>query len=169
MNRILVLGCGGAGKSSFSVLLGEKLDIPVIHLDAYYWKDGWVESSREEFLQSIEPLSSESSWIMDGNYGGTLDIRMKACDTVIFLDRSRALCLWRIFKRRIQFHGRTRPDIAINCPERLTLEFIRYVWSYPRDRRPKLLDKLQTLKSDKTVLILNSEKQIFDFLGGITL
>ena len=136
MQKILVIGSGGAGKSTFSAKLGVQLGLPVLHLDAYFWRAGWVEPDKDEWRQTVERLTAKEAWIMDGNYGGTLDIRLAACDTVIFLDMPRYLCLWRILRRRLRFHGQTRPDMAAGCGEHLTWEFIRYVWHYPTARRP---------------------------------
>ena len=149
MRRILVIGSGGAGKSTFSTQLGLQLGLPVLHLDAYFWNAGWVESDKAEWRQTVEGLTAQETWIMDGNYGGTLDIRLAACDTVIFLDMPRFMCLWRILLRRLCFHGKTRPDMAAGCDEHLTWEFIRWVWNYPVARRPQILARLSALSDKK--------------------
>src|SRR3954466_4414965 len=112
MRKVLVIGPGGAGKSTFAKRLGELLKIEVLHLDKFYWRPGWVETPKSEWLKTIEELVEGESWIMDGNYSGTLDVRFTACDTVIFLDMSRALCLWRVLKRVIMYWKRSRPDMA---------------------------------------------------------
>ncbi len=96
MRKILVIGSGGAGKSTLSRQLGELLDIEVLHLDKFYWQAGWIEMPQPEWLKTVEELLGRDAWIMDGNYSGTLDIRIAACDTVIFLDMPRTLCLWRM-------------------------------------------------------------------------
>lgn len=166
MKRILVIGSGGAGKSTFSAKLGVKSNLPVLHLDSYFWSAGWVEPDKEEWRQTVGRLTAKAAWIMDGNYGGTLDIRLTACDTVIFLDRPRILCLWRIFWRRLRFHGKTRPDMAEGCDEHLTWAFIRYVWNYPTARRPQLLARLDGLKNEKAIIVLQSGSDIEAFLEG---
>src|SRR5580765_7184882 len=94
MKRILVIGSGGAGKSTFAKRLGEILKIEVIHLDSLYWKPGWIEPPKPEWKKTIERLLTRDFWVMDGNYSGTLDVRFEACDTVIFLDIARMICLW---------------------------------------------------------------------------
>lgn len=160
MQRILVIGSGGAGKSTFSKRLGEKLHLPVVHLDSHYWKAGWVQPTQEEFAKTVEALLTDQAWIIDGNYSGTLNLRLAACDTVVFLDMPRFLCLWRIIFRSLCFHGRTRPDMAEGCPEQMTWEFIRYVWNYPSSRRPKILQCLATLNNEKEVIRLTSSSQV---------
>ena len=167
MQKILVIGSGGAGKSTFSARLGASLGLPVVHLDACYWSAGWVERDKEEWRQIVGRLADEDAWIMDGNYGGTMDIRLAACDTVIFLDMPRFLCLWRILRRRLRFHGQTRPDMAEGCDEHLTWEFIRWVWNYPAARRPQILARLSALRDEKHVIVLHSGRQVEAFLAGL--
>src|SRR5687768_10312617 len=96
MKKILVIGSGGSGKSTLARQLGELLGIEVKHLDRLYWQAGWTEPSKEEWLHKVKALTSEDSWVMDGNFGGTLEVRMQRCDTIVFLDLPRPLCLWRI-------------------------------------------------------------------------
>jgi adenylate kinase family enzyme len=165
MRRILVIGSGGAGKSTFSAKLGLKVGLPVLHLDAHFWSAGWIEPDKAEWRQTVERLTAQENWIMDGNYGGTLDIRLAACDTIIFLDRPRYLCLWRILWRSLLFHGRTRPDMAAECAERLNWEFIRYVWNYPVARRQQILARLAGLNDEKDVFVLQSDSQVNAFLA----
>src|SRR5687767_2595929 len=124
MKRVLVIGPGGAGKSTFAKRLGELLGIEVKHLDRLYWRAGWQESAKDEWLDKVKELASEESWIMDGNYGGTLEVRVRRSDTIVFLDLPRLLCLWRITKRRFLYSGRSRPDMAEGCTERLNWEFV---------------------------------------------
>ncbi|MCK5133485.1 MAG: hypothetical protein KAR40_15200 [Candidatus Sabulitectum sp.] len=92
MRRILVLGSGGAGKTTFAKQLAEKTGLPVIHLDSHFWNSGWVETPRDQWIPMVIELSERPEWIMDGNYSGTIDIRMKYADTVIFLDYGRFTC-----------------------------------------------------------------------------
>lgn len=93
MERIAVVGSGGAGKSTFSSALGERLDLPVVHLDEHFWKPGWVETPRADWRTRQEELFDSDSWIADGNYGGTLDVRLLRADTVIIFAFSRLTCV----------------------------------------------------------------------------
>ena len=94
-----MIGSGGAGKSTVARHLGKLLNIEVFNLDALYWKPGWVKTPRGEWRKIIEELLKRDSWIIDGNYSNTLELRLKECDTVIFLDIGSAACLWRVVKR----------------------------------------------------------------------
>jgi len=108
MKRILLIGCGGSGKSTLSKKLEALLGIEVIHLDEYYWKPYWVESNKEEWANVVKKLMAGEKWIMDGNYGGTMDMRIKRADTIIFLNYSTFTCTSRIIKRVFQYRIRIR-------------------------------------------------------------
>jgi len=164
MRKVIVIGSGGAGKSTFAARLGERTGLPVIHLDALFWRAGWQETPRDEWGARVDELLKRDEWIMDGNYGGTMDRRLAACDTVIFLDFLRTLCLWRVVKRRMRFRGRTRPDMAEGCQERLNLEFVRWIWTYPRANRPGVLKKLSELGEGQRVIVLRSPREARRFL-----
>lgn len=137
MERILIIGCGGAGKSTLARQLGEKLELPVVHLDKLFWKPGWVEESSEEFDRKLAIELEKTRWIMDGNFNRTMPQRLSKCDTIIYLDFSRWACLWGVAKRIITTYGTVRPDMGGGCPERLDLNFLRWVWNYNRDKRQR--------------------------------
>jgi adenylate kinase family enzyme len=165
MRKVLVIGPGGAGKSTLANRLGELLDIEVLHLDKFYWQPGWIEMPKPEWLKTVEDLLRRDAWIMDGNYSGSLDVRVKACDTVIFLDMARTLCLWRVFKRALTYRNQSRPDMAEGCPERLTLEFILWIWNYPNRTRPKILRMLESNAKEKRIVWLRSQSDVKSFLA----
>lgn len=167
MERVLIIGPGGAGKSTLALRLGAATGLPVVHLDAYFWQPGWVETPVELWRERVSRLAAQPRWIMDGNYGGTLGQRLEACDTVIFLDSPRLLCLWRVFRRRMRYHRRTRPDMAGQCPERLTWAFVRWIWDYPGRRRPGILRQLLALEERKRLLILRSSREVEAFLASL--
>jgi adenylate kinase family enzyme len=167
MKKILVVGSGGAGKSTFSRRLGKILNIEVIHLDTLYWNPGWVETPKPVWRNMVEELINKDSWIIDGNYSGTLDIRVDACDTVIFLDIARLICLSRVIKRVMLYRNGRRPDMAEGCRERLTLEFVRWIWNYPKRTRPKVLKLLKDSSHRKNVIRLRNQADIDNFLIDI--
>ncbi|QRN96837.1 DNA topology modulation protein [Archangium violaceum] len=164
MRRVLVIGSGGAGKSTFATRLAQLTGLPLVHLDALYWKPGWVETPKEEWSRTMGQLIAEERWVMDGNYGGTLEQRLAACDTVVFLDLPRTVCLWRVIMRRVRFHRRARPDMSEGCPERLTWEFVRWIWTYPAERRPRILQRLSKLEAGQRVFVLRSSSEVEKFL-----
>lgn len=121
MDRVIVIGCAGSGKSTLSQKLHTTLQLPVIHLDTYYWKANWQATANEEWDAKVNDFALIDRWIIDGNYSRTLDIRIKRADLIVFLDMPRWLCMYRIIKRRIQYHGKTRPDLNKDCPEKLDI------------------------------------------------
>jgi adenylate kinase family enzyme len=167
MQKVLVIGSSGAGKSVFAARLAERTGLPLIHLDAVYWKPGWVKTPKEEWARTVDALIQRDAWVMDGNYAGTLDRRLAACDTAIFLDLPRSVCLWRAIKRRIAFRRGGRPDITPGCSERLTWEFIRWIWEYPRNQRPRVLARLAALRPEQRAVVLRSAVEIDGFLDSI--
>jgi adenylate kinase family enzyme len=164
MKRIAIIGPGGSGKSTLACELGAILGIEVIHLDALFWKPGWVETPKPEWRSIQEDLVRRESWIMDGNYGGTLDIRLAAADTIIFLDFPRLLCLWRVIKRRVQHIGRGRPDMGPDCPERLTWQFLWWIWTYRTRKRPAVLQELAQYADEKRIFVLRGPADARCFL-----
>lgn len=159
-----MIGSGGAGKSTLSRRLGEMLDIEVIHLDALYWHPGWVETPKPEWRQTVGDLLRRDSWIVDGNYSGTLDIRVEACDTVIFLDVPRTVCVWRLLKRKVLYRRGGRPDMAQGCDEKLSLEFFRWVWAYPTRTKPKVLKLIEEHARGKNIICLRKRSDLEGFI-----
>ena len=143
MERLLVLGCPGAGKSTLSRALGEALDLPVIHLDRLWWRSGWRNPTPEEFDALLDQALAGERWVMDGNYLRTLPARLARADAVVLLDYPRRLCLFRVLRRTLRWLGRTRPDMGEGCPERLEPGFVRWIWDFPRTQRPQVLALLE--------------------------
>ncbi len=164
MQRVLVIGSGGAGKSTLAAELSARLQLPLVHLDALYWRSGWQEMETAEWKRTVGELASAPAWVMDGNYGGTMEERLARCDTVIFLDLPRVQCVWRILRRWWRYRGRTRPDLAPGCPEQMSWEFIRWVWTYPATRRPGVLRRLAEVRGGQRVVILHSSAAVRRFL-----
>lgn len=166
MQRILVIGPGGAGKTVFSRRLGEVLNLPVVHLDALYWRTGWQPTPPDEWCRLVEEVTSKPSWVIDGNYGGTLERRLIRADAVVLLDLPRLICVARVLWRRIFYAGRSRPSMAPGCPERVTWGFIHWIWTYGKRRRPGVLARLKAAEPEKTVVILRSAREVRDYLSS---
>lgn len=155
MERIVIIGCGGAGKSTLARQLGEKLEIPVVHLDKLFWRPGWVQVSREEFDALHRAELQKEKWIMDGNFDRTMEERVARCDTLIYLDFSRAACLWGVLKRVLTTYGRVRPDMGEGCPERIDGEFLRWVWDFNKNKREKNYRLLNEAEHAETIVLKN--------------
>ena len=163
MERIQIIGCSGAGKSTLARTLGEKTGLPVVHADSLFWKSGWVESSKEEIDRKILDAVKEETWIFDGNYMRTLPQRLERCDMAVYLDFPTWFCLYRVLKRYVLNLGRVRPDMPQGCPEKIDWEFILWIWTFNKTKRPRLYALLQALPKDK-VVILKSPREVRRFL-----
>lgn len=167
MRRVLIIGSGGAGKSTLAERLAKRTGLPLIHLDSLFWHAGWIPTPDAEWDAVVDELITRDAWIMDGNYGRTLHTRLAAADTVIFLDMPRLTCLWRIIKRRWVEAGRNRPSLPEGCPETIGFEFIWWVLTYPNRRRPGILAQLEGLKGRARVIILRTNAAVETFLAGL--
>ena len=155
MERIMIIGCGGSGKSTLARQLGEKLNLPVVHLDKLFWKPGWVESAKEEIDAKIMEELCKPQWIMDGNYNRTLPRRLRYCDTVIYLDFSRFACLMGVAKRIITTYGKVRPDMGEGCPERFDLDFLKWVWNFNKNKREEYYRLLNETEGIEKIVLKN--------------
>lgn len=135
--RWLLVGSGGAGKSTLARRLAAALDLPLIHLDREYWRPGWVAIPKDQWRIRVAELASADAWVMDGNYSGTIDMRLDRADVIIVMDTPSWKCLFRIVKRR--WLDRDRPDIPTGCSDQVSLEFAWWVLSYPWRSRPKIM------------------------------
>lgn len=163
MKRIVVIGSGGAGKSTFARRLGKATGIEVIHLDSLYWKPNWQETPAEEWEKQVAALVKRDAWIMDGNFGGTRKMRVEASDTVVFLDIPRLICLYRVIKRTVQFRGKNRPDMAEGCNEKVDLEFLSWVWNFPTRSRDRIFRELDAFQN-KRAYVLRSAREVESFI-----
>ncbi|MCG1023689.1 topology modulation protein [Sutcliffiella horikoshii] len=169
MKRIMVIGASaGAGKSTFATRLGKALNINVFHLDAFFWKPGWVEASKEEFTQAQqEMIKNNNSWIVEGNYTATFDIRAEKADTIIYLELPLRVCLYRVIKRWLTNLGKRRPDLGGGCTERMEWAFIKFIITTYRPRKKAMKERLDFYQEDKLVVRLKGKAAIEYFLQAI--
>ena len=158
MNRIMIIGCPGSGKSTFARALAAKTGLPLHYLDMMYWNPDRTTKPKEEFRAALRETVSLPEWIIDGNYGSTLEIRMEACDTVIFLDYPVEVCISGVEERR----GKPRPDMPWVETEP-DLEFIEFIKKYNEESRPKVIELLEKYK-EKNIIIFKSRAEADEYL-----
>ena len=160
MKKVIVIGCPGSGKSTVSRALYNKTGIPLYHLDMMYWNADKTTVEKSVFLERLSVVLEKDEWIIDGNYGSTMELRMATCDTVIFLDYSLDVCLDGIRERR----GKPRSDMPwIETEE--DSEFIEFIKNYNEQQKPKVLELLKKY-SDKNIIVLESREEADAFLNG---
>ncbi|NMP23637.1 topology modulation protein [Sulfobacillus harzensis] len=168
MQRILVMGVSsGAGKSTFARRLSLRTGLPVYHLDAIFWQPGWVELSRDEFYQRQAAIAAQDAWIIEGNYTSVgYEMRLARADAIIYLEVSLVRCLYRIYKRRIQYRNTTRPDMGPGCPEKVDWAFLRFILTTYHRRRKEIAARLaafQSINPANQVIWLRGSRQIESF------
>ncbi|MBE7058943.1 MAG: adenylate kinase [Ruminococcaceae bacterium] len=161
MKKIIVIGCPGSGKSTFAKSLHEITGIELFHLDMMYWNSDKTVADKSVFLERLSNAMAKSEWIIDGNYGSTMELRLQACDTVFFLDYPSDVCLEGIRERR----GKPRTDMPwIENADEEDTEFIVFVKSYNLEYRPQVLTLLEKY-SEKDIFVFKSRKEADGFLS----
>ena len=164
MQRIAVIGCGGSGKSHIARSLGASLGVPVTHLDAVCYDDEWNKLPPEKFAAVQEDLAAAPEWVIDGNYAGTMSIRLRAADTVVFLDLPARMCLRGIARRWVRQGGGGQH--AGGVYNRITFDFVKYVWHYRRDMRPQVNTLLAEHAQHADVVVLTTRRQAGRWVAG---
>ncbi len=162
--RIVILGRSGGGKSTLARALGARLDLPVIHIDSLFWKPGWTTGPREEFRRDLAAALAGDRWITDGNFSNSFDLRLPRADLIIWIEQPRLLCIRRALMRVARHYGRARPDLAPGCPERLDWEFLRYIWNFDRDIRPKIMAGIAEYGAGVEVMTLRGDGEVVRFV-----
>lgn len=165
MERLLIIGSPGAGKSTLAAEVARLTGLPLVHLDKLHWKPGWVESGKEEFDAKLREAIARPRWVIEGNYGRTLPLRLTRADTVVDLDLPRWQCVLGIVRRAFMYRGRTRSDMAPGCPEQLNWEFLVYTFRFPGGGRRRIERTLHGFAGRR--IRLRSRREVRRFLAGL--
>ena len=155
LNRVLVIGGCGSGKTRFAKRLAAASGLPLTHLDVLYWTGNWETVPREVFDERLAAVLARERWIIDGNYSRTMERRMQRADTVFWFDFPGIVCLRGAVGRTIRSWGKTRDDMGGDCRERLDREKLRFfhttLWQN-RKLRPKIRALLDGFPAMETVI-----------------
>lgn len=162
MKKIIIIGCPGSGKSTFARALHDKTGIPLHHLDMMFWNADRTTVEKALFLERLSAAMEQDEWIIDGNYGSTIELRLAACDTVFFLDYPVEVCLEGIRARR----GKPRSDMPWFETDEEDTEFIEFIKSYNSESRPQVMELLEKY-SHKNIFIFRSRAEKDAFLNQI--
>ena len=167
MERVLIIGCGGAGKSTLARRLGEKTGLPVVHLDQIWWAPGnWQHISREDFDVRLAEELSRPRWILDGNFNRTIEVRLRHCDTVIYLDFNRFVCLKNWIGRVVKNWGHAREDMGEGCNEWFDPTMLRWIWQFNKTNRERYYRLLSEVE-EVDIIILKHRRQVERFLQNL--
>ncbi|WP_414901334.1 AAA family ATPase [Rhizobium cremeum] len=168
--RVMVVGCSGGGKSTLSQKLAAHFGLLYISMDKeFFWLPGWIGRPRQEQRAMIAQAAEGDRWIMDGSNPSSFDLRVPRSDLIIWVRMPRRLSLWGVMARALKTYGRTRPDMAPGCPERLPdREFIRYIWNFEKVHAPRFLQNFDLHGPNVPVLVLKSRsdtRRLLDLAG----
>lgn len=162
MKRILVIGCPGSGKSYFSRTLAEKLGLPLVHLDMLNWNADGTNVEREVFDARLAEVLARDEWIIDGNYGRTMERRIEHCDTIFFLDFPTEVCLNGVRERT----GKPRPDMPFDPSDAEDAEFMEFISRYNEESRPRVLELLEK-HSDREIVVFRDRDEANAYLAKL--
>jgi len=163
----MIVGCPGAGKTTFANKLGLKLSIPVHHLDKHFWKENKKPTPQIDFIQKQNELMKEEKWILDGNFTKTIENRLTVADTIILFDFSKNIIIFRYFKRLITNFGKVRPDMGGNNRTFFNWKSFKFILNFPIKEIHSLLGKFKDSK-DKKIIIFHNPKEVDEFLSKIS-
>jgi adenylate kinase family enzyme len=163
MNKVIVIGCPGSGKSTFSRDLRDKTGLPLFYLDMMYWNCDRTIVEKSIFRERLQNALHQEAWIIDGNHASTMEMRMQLCDTVFFLDYATDVCLDGIKSRQ----GKTREDMPwIENVGEIDEDFIHMIRNYRRESRPKVLALLEKYQ-DKNIIVFHNREESTEYLQKI--
>lgn len=165
--RVMIIGQPGSGKSTLARALGDKLDLPVVHIDKIHWQPGWIERDNTEKDRLCAEVHARAKWIFEGGHSNTWPERIDRADTLICLDFPLRVRSYRILKRRFEYLGATRPDMPENCPENLNWEFMHFVWTTRKANRTKMLEFFNSVPNSKEKYRLHDRSEVDRFLEQI--
>lgn len=165
LKKIMIFGIPGSGKSTFALKLGRLLNLPLFHLDKYFFVSDWQQREYQDFLEIQKGLVDQDFWIIDGNASRSFEMRFSKADTIIYFRFNRILCLWRIFERFIHKDPHIS-DRAEGCTENIPFRLIKYLWTFPQ-RVKQSIEELRLKYPQATFYEFHNDKEAQYFLNNL--
>ena len=167
-DRVLVIGCSGSGKSTLARKLATRLGLPYVSMDReIFWLPGWQSRPRADALARLRDIVARERWILDGTSPGTLPLRLPRSHLVLWLRPPRWLSLYGVVSRWLRYRGRSRPEMADDCPEKIDREFLTYVWNFEKTESPEIARTLAAYGRDVPVCVLKSRRDAHRLLASV--
>ncbi len=162
MQKVIILGCPGSGKTTFAEKLNKITGLPLYYLDAIWHKPDQTHISREDFDKCITEIFNTSEWIIDGNYNRTIEMRLQQCDTVFLFDLPTELCMQGAIERL----GKERYDLPW-IEKELSPSFKRSILEFPTNHLPRIYELLEKYKTGREIVIFRSREAVDAFLQSL--
>jgi len=167
LKKICVIGPCGAGKSTLAKEIASILKIPLFHLDQLFWKENWQSIGQDALKKKlVHVMETHTTWIIDGNYSSSLELRIAQADTIIFLDYPRRIYFFRVLKRLLTNWGKVRDDMADGCVEKIDFDFLKFVWNFQHGSRIRVIEILNKYDTCQQFMF-TSPKQTKAFLQNL--
>ena len=164
--RIVVVGCSGGGKSTLARKPGQRLALPVVHLDVLHYLPGWNRASIADFRDRVTEAHRGEAWTSEGNFASwTFDLRLPRAEALIVLERPRWLCLWLVF-RRAALERSNRPDLPLGCSEQIDRDLLEYIWDFGKIGRTEIETARLIHGPSVPVLRLSRNREVSSFLSS---
>lgn len=167
MQRVMIIGQPGSGKSTLARIMGDATGLPVIHMDQIHWMPGWTPRPDPEKYRLTSEVHARPKWIFEGGFSRSWPERLARADTLIWIDLPLTLRAWRVAWRTVRDYGRTRPDMAEDCPEQVSLEFWKWIWDTRRTGRNYPLRILAHPPSHLRIFHLRSRGAVRTFIKDL--
>ena len=162
--RIMIIGQPGSGKSTLARMLGDLLELPVVHIDRIHWQPGWKEREPTEKGRLCHEVHIRPAWVFEGGHSATWPERLERADTLIWLNFPVSVRAWRVILRTLKHHGNSRPDLPDGCPEHFNWEFTHWIWSTRNTGRLKMHKFFEAAPATKEKHQLRSRDEVEAFL-----
>ena len=159
MQKVIIIGCPGSGKSTFARKLSDVTSLPLYHLDMLFWNEDKTTVSKDVFLEKLKAVMKNPEWIIDGNYASTMEMRLCECDTVFFLDFPTEICIKGVTERR----GKPRSDMPWTEDDDIDEEFIEFIKNYNSENRPSVVSLLEKY-SFKNIIVFHTREEMATYL-----